>query len=228
MLVSYLLICLLGLVVLEVLPEAANLAIMIMAALGIVGLISFSVSNTPQFANVAETNDSPPEAVDSEPSTKLGCLGYLMGFIVLLALKGLMRQFIGPFFRGFVVDDWALLELVTIGLFGLSFAIWFAVTKIRLRTQLGSMACVIGITEIVILMVHTGLAVVVFAAMITEAAANPQLDDAGINQLLDPWMKRGSLISASCHLVWVIGTAAFFVSVRQRSKQVEVALGGAR
>jgi hypothetical protein len=216
---SYLLMCLIGLVMLEVLPDIGNVAIMAIAALGLVGLIGFSVSGIPRFSSLAETNSSPPEsAQDPEPSAKLGCLGYLVGFIVLVAVRGVMRRFIGPFFRGFAIDDWVLLEFLAIGLFGLSFAIWFAVTKIRLRAQLGSMACVLGITEIVILIIHAGLAVLIFAAIISEAAANPQLDDAGIDRLLDPWMKRGSLVSAACHVIWVVVTAAFFASLQQRSE----------
>ena len=59
----------------------------------------------------------------------------------------------------------------------------------------------------------------ILAVIISEAAANPQLNDDGIDRLLTPWMKRGTLLSTSCHVIWVILTAAFFASVRRRGEQ---------
>ena len=225
---SYLLMCLISLVFMEALTAAANTAIVIATALGILAVLGFSISAIPRFGNQASaekaTVDQSTPMPASEPKESpsdgsIGWLGVIAAFIAFIILRGIVRRFVMPVFgAGLAADDWALLECVAIVVFGSSFAIWFAIAKIRIREKLGTMACVTGISEILILLIHAGMAVVILTVIVTEAAAAPQLDDAGIDQLLAPWMKRGSLTSAACHVVWVVVTLAFFASVRNRSE----------
>ena len=49
MLGSYLLLCVYGVVLLEVLQDSGNVAIMVLVAVGLVGLFAFSVSGIPRF-----------------------------------------------------------------------------------------------------------------------------------------------------------------------------------
>jgi hypothetical protein len=222
MLGSYLVMCLLSIVFMEVLPEAGNTAITVAAAAGIVALLAFSISGIPRFTNqvAADQPPSPASETASSGDGGFGWLGGIAAFIAFVVMRAIVRRFIMPVFGARLgIDDWALIECVAIIAFGLTFAVWFAITKIRLRRKLGAMACVIGTTEILIILVHVGMAAVILCMIMTEAAAAPQLDDAGIEKLLDPWMKRGSLTSATCHVVWVVVTAAFFFSLRQQSEQ---------
>jgi len=155
---------------------------------------------------------------ESKSSGGPAWLGYVGAFLVYVVVKAIVRRFVIPFFgAGFGADAWASIEFIAIAVFGLSFAIWFAIMKIRLRKTLGSMARVAGIVEILILLVHAGMAAVILSVIISEAAANPQLDDAGTDRLLDPWMKRASLASAACHAVWIAVTVVLFASIRNRS-----------
>ena len=73
-----------------------------------------------------------------------------------------------------------------------------------------------SLAELLILLVHVGMAITILTVIINGAAGNPQLDDDGIDQLLDPWTKPASLISAASHAVWVALTVAFFASVQKR------------
>ena len=214
---SYLLVCLIGLVLLEVLPAAGNTAVMIVVAIGILGLLGFSISGIPRFAEPSAPATPEDEAKSSGVP---GWIGGLASFIVYLVLRGLYRRFIRPVLgEGFEADDWTMMEFFALLVFGVSFAIWFAITKIRLRRKLGSMACVTGSAEILILLVHAGMAIAVLAVIINTAAVNPQIDDDGIDRLLDPWMKRGSLITVTSHAIWAVLTFAFFASVRMRSSK---------
>ena len=129
MLASYMLMCLLGLVILEILPDAGDVAVMALAAGGIVGLICFCVSDIPRIESEGTASRSPVDLDDAKRTGKLEIVVCIVGFIVMLGIKGVIRRFIAPFFRGFVFDDWVLLELLIVGLFGLSFAIWFAVAE---------------------------------------------------------------------------------------------------
>ena len=223
---SYLLVCLISLVFVDILPNAGNMAVVVAAAVGMLALFGFSISAIPKFREQAGTKPASADQTalpsESEPneSPSAGNLGWIGGiaiFIVFVVLKGLVRRFIRPAFRaGFAVDDWALFAFIALIAFGLTFAVWFAITKIRLRERLGMMACVAGVTEILILLIHIAMAAIIFAVMITEAAAAPQLDDAGIERLFDPWMKRASLMVAASHVVWILVTLFFFASVRTR------------
>jgi hypothetical protein len=221
MLGSYLLMYFLGVVMLEVLSDAWNTAIMVTTAMGLLGLLAFSISGLPRFVKQPDNNDSPTASTqESESSSGIGFMGHLGAFVFFIMLRGIFRRFIRPMLGGgFGPDDWVMIEFFAVLAVGLSFAVWFAVTKIGLHKKLGSMARVLGSTEILILLLHVGLAVIVFAAIISEAAANPQLDDDAIDQLLTPWMKRGTLISTSCHVIWVALTAVFFASLRKRGEQ---------
>lgn len=157
----------------------------------------------------------------SDSPQGLGWIGGVAMFLVFVVLRLLFRRFAQPAFRaGLDIDNWQLIELLAVIVFGLSFAVWFAVTKFRHRRTLGRMASVTGWTEIVILLIHAGLAVTIFAVLINEAAANPLLDDDGVDQLLEPWIKRASLVSSVSHALWCVLTAMFFASTRGRVCQL--------
>jgi hypothetical protein len=220
MLGSYLLVCLFGLVMMEVLPKTGNIAIMIAVAVGLLGLIGFLISGIPGFAQHCEpVADAQSTADESQSSGGPGWIGAFAMFIGFLVLRGLFRVFIKPMLgAGFDIDDWQMVELLALVVFGVSFAMWFAVTKILHRRTLGGMACVTGTVEILILLIHAGMAITIITILINEVAVNPLLDDAAVDQLLDPWAKRASLAFAASHAVWVVLTVMFFVSVRNRSK----------
>lgn len=214
MLGSYILFCTFGLVMLEVLSVAGSIAIIILVAAGILGLLAFSISGIPRFLERSDSFCYAEESVnDTVSSGGPGWLGGFAIFGVFVVLRLLFRA-------GLDIDDWQLIELFAVIAFGLSFAIWFAVTKIRHRRRLGGMASVIGWTEILILLIHLGMALAILAVLINETEVNPLLDDDGVDQVLDPWMRRASLISAVSHGVWAILTAVFFSGIRGRTQRV--------
>jgi hypothetical protein len=54
---------------------------------------------------------------------------------------------------------------------------------------------------------------------VSAAAANPQLDEDDLGELLDAWLKRGSVVSAVCHGAWCVITAFFFASLWMRPER---------
>ena len=220
MLGSCLLMHLVGLVMLEILSEDMETTCLITTAVGHLGLLIFSISGFPRYVKPSDESESPTtQTQQSESSEGLGCAGHLGALVFFMMLRGIFRRFIPLMGGGFGPDNVAMIEFFAILAFGLSFAVWFAITKIRLHEKLGSMARVLGSAEIIILLLHAGLAAIILAAIISAAAANPQLDDDGVDQLLTPWMQRGTLLSTSCHVLWVLLTAAFFASLRKRAEQ---------
>lgn len=218
---TYLLVCLLGLALMEVLSAAGNVAVMVAVAFGILGLLGFSISGIPRFAAPSDPVSDLKMPVEETGSSGIpGWIGGFVMFIAYLVMRGLFRRFIRPLLgEGFAADDWAMMEFFALVAFGVSFAIWFAITKIRQRQTLGRMACVTGWAELLILLFHAGLAITILVVIMNTVAVNPQIDEDGIDRLLDPWMKRGSLLTAASHAVWAVLTFAFFVSLRMRSDQ---------
>ncbi len=215
MLSCYLLFILFGVVMLEVLPQPGNVAVMILVAMGLAAVLAFSASDLPRFE--AETETASPDAEGQAGSASTdgpGWGGGLAIFAVFLVIRLLFRRFVRPAFRGrFDIDDWQLLELLAVAAIGLSFAVWFAVTKIRHRRTLGTMAGVTGAAELLILVVHVALAATILAVMVNAAIDNPEMTDEALDQLLDPWTKRASLTSAACHVLWCVLTIKLFTAI---------------
>lgn len=216
---AYLLTCVLSLTFLDVLPAAGSTAVLVATVLGLLALAIFSFSGLPRFGDEADVPESPTKSIAPTAPAQYGWLRYvgiIVGYLVLRSAAKSLSRFVGA--DQFGVDDWVVIGFLALLVFGLSFTIWFAVAKIRLRATLGNMACACGVIEIAILLVHAGLAAAIFAVIIAESATSPELDDEAIELLLDPWMKRGTVVSAGCHVVWIAATAMFFLSVRNRPR----------
>lgn len=215
MLSCYLLLVLFGVVMLEILPPAGNVAVMILVAIGLAAVLVFSASDLPRFETDTDTASPDVERqAGSASSDGPGWGGGLAIFAVFLVVRFLFRRFARPVFPGgFDIDDWQLLELFAAATAGLSFAVWFAATKIRHRRTLGTMAGVTGTAELLILVVHVALAATIFAVMINAAIDNPEMSDEAVDKLLDPWTKLASLTSAACHALWCILTMKLFAAI---------------
>lgn len=220
---AYLLMSGLALTMYEVLPAAGNVAIAIGAGIGIALLVVFSFGPWPRFAVASAALAPAAEVVTSDPTSQPApeeessagsWLWHGIGLLVIFLVRRLLRN--ANWLPNFGLDGWALLEIVALAVIGLGFAVWFAAAKIRHREKLGLAAGVLGGAELLILTVHLGMAAALFWLMMDAAAANPQLDDADFDKLLDPWLRQASIVSAACHAVWALLTAGLFLSLWMR------------
>jgi hypothetical protein len=218
---AYLLMSGLALTMYEVLPAAGNIAIAIGAGIGIALLVVFSFGPWPRFsaeraalASAAGEAPSEPASQPEPPQEESSAGSWLwhgIGLLVIFLVRRLLRN--ANWLPNFGLDGWALLEVLVLAVIALSFAVWFAATKIRHREKLGLTAAVLGGAELLILLVHLGMAAALFWLMLDAAAANPQLDDADFDKLLDPWLWQASIASAACHAVWALLTAGMFLAL---------------
>jgi hypothetical protein len=209
MFAAYVLMQLVSLTLWELLPDAGNIGLTVAAGVGLVALAIFTFGPWPRFQHFGA---EPAAAAESESSSGsswgLHIIALLGVFLLRRALKGF-----GNLIPNFGLDGWALLELCVLGVFALGFATWFAAAKIRHREMLGTLAVVVGGAEFVILAIHAAMIGVLIWLVIAAVQANPQIDEDGWNELIDPWAHGGSLISSACHGIWCLLTAALFVTL---------------
>ena len=217
MLGSYLLFCLIDLVMLEALPAPADTALVIVVAIGIVSLFAFTVSPIPRFQVDTESKTSLGSR-EADSSSEPGWIATITLVIVLVAVRLGFRKLIQPHIGDFGAGDWATFELFAVALFGLFYAIWFAVVKIRFRATLGRMGLATGVIELLALVIHLAMLCGVVAYFLTEVMANPEITEEEFDGLLEPMFKPASVISTACHVVWAATTVTLFLSIRWRSK----------
>ena len=79
------------------------------------------------------------------------------------------------------------------------------------------MACVTGVVELLMLLIHLAMLGAVIVFFLTEVAAHPEITEDEFDGLLALWFTRVSLVSSTCHFIWVAATVMFFMSIRSRS-----------
>lgn len=212
---AYLLASLVGVALIDGMPDGWIVAITVAAAIGIVGLLVFSLSKRPQFGvQPAEAAEFPGETADSDSG---GWALHIIGGLGLVAIKFFIRRVN----RGLPnidlgVSGWALLEIIVVAIFAIWFFVWFAMAKIRLRHKLGGLAALVGGTELLILLAHAGMIAAGIWIVAAEVVANPLMDEDGIDKLLDPWLLRATYVSLACHGLWIVLTAALLASLWMR------------
>ena len=210
---SYLLLCVLDVAMLEDFPAGVHIAAVTTVAIGMAGLVAFSESDIPRF-HKNPVSEPPSSASNANDGSSDGP-GWITWTVVIVLLVGLRLGFRRYLRHRFDLDGWLVLELVLVGLFGVAFAIWFAVAKIRLRDTLGRMAGMTGVVEIIILLIHVALLAVVGATLFT--AVGSDVTNEAMETLFDSWFQPLTVITALCHAIWVGVTVAFFVSVWRKS-----------
>ena len=238
---SYLLLALLSLVLLEVVQGGAVGVTIAAAIIGAVGLSIFTFSKFPRFEDrgrsavgemLADQNEPAASAANSiEEDEKLvdaaskagedsesgvGCWIHIALGIGLFALKGLARGR-NKWLGNLGGDVWTMIALAILAVFAIGYAAWFATAKIRSSDRLGGLAALTGFTELAILLLHVAMFASLLVVVIS-AVGDPQFDEDKFDEWLDPWLKRGSLVSTACHALWGVVTIALFTVLRMRGE----------
>jgi hypothetical protein len=217
------------LISLDVLDLGWQIALWIILGIGILALLGapfVSPSETPETpqAPVPPATEAPAETTEPVSTTKkagvFGGLGLCLLALVKLAGKGgiLWKLFafrwLGRLFNNINLGLGAVAVFVLVVL-GVIFLIWFAVAKIRLRGKLGGVAAVVGWTEILQLVVFTGM-LVWWVASLIGAANQPGMDEKTLEGLVEQMGRDLITAGMVIDLTWALLTSWLFLSVRNR------------
>jgi hypothetical protein len=176
---------------------------------------------TRAFAPASEASAENTEPASTTKKARVfGGLGLCLLALLKLVGKGgiLWKLFafrwLGRLFKhinlGLAAVAWFALLLL-----GVIFLIWFAVAKIRLRGKLGGVAAVLGWTEILQLVVFTGM-VVWFLASLAGVGNQPGVDDKTMEGLVEQMGRDLITAGMVIYLTWTLLTSRQFLSVRNR------------
>lgn len=200
---------LLELAALNVLPWLGQIGVWVIFVLGMLALIS-----APFVSSSELTPRGNEKKEDANTTSRTGTLGGIgVGLLILLKLagKGFLGKWIAFRMIGRLLQNapmageflgWSAVLLLT-----LLFTVWFAVAKMRLRDQLGGVAVLVGVIEILLLLA-VGVALV-WCLVDLEAAA----DKKGLEE---QWNRVLAVVSIASDALWSTATAFLFWSLRGR------------
>jgi hypothetical protein len=209
---------------LHILPEGGQIALWAVIVLGLLALVG-ALFVHPGKAEEKAKKPLPIEAASGAKNNKKGLLGGLaVAVFVILKLvgKGLLGKIlifrgIGKLLNNVNNANWEPAAITGLLLCGGVYLIWFAVSKIRLRGQLGGMAALAGWIELLLLVVGGG----VFVSFLLEffsAMNQPGIKDQDLEELVKTWSQTIFLTEISAIIIWGMMTAFLFLSVRARFK----------
>jgi hypothetical protein len=179
----------------------------------------------------SEADAPPPSAepasddADTATSTggKLGIIGALaVGLLAILKLlgKGFFLKIMAlragaKLFQGLDLDWGAVAAGVAI-LLAIGYLVWFALSKIRLRSRLGGLAALLGWAEILGLLVFAGVGTW-YGIQLAATADQPGIDEQVLAGLEQTIIRDLTALGAVTELLWASLMIGFFWSLYSRS-----------
>lgn len=226
---------------LGVLPFAAEVAVWVAFALGLVVAVALPFVYEPKAAPAATAEVTAPEAAAQDGGWQSGTapaaaggsvaswLAKGAGFLVVLIVgvakfggKILGKVAVVQGVRGLAGVNMPFAELAAVlGALALLillvvYALWFAVAKILARRQLGAVAALLGAAELLgfVLFIGGAVAAVVWLAANTEGLP---VDDARVQELESQVFGGITAFSFSGAVIWSLLVVWLFASVRRRA-----------
>jgi hypothetical protein len=203
--------CALGVVVLwqllsvrnaSLLPPWGEVVSVIAIAAGLVVLMIVAFSQAK--------SDGPGSSAESSPGAKAG---WGSAGVALLVLLKFGSHFL--FKLKFKQETWEAIVLLFLVLCTIGFFLRFAVAKIQLRPQLGTVATVCGAAEILGL-IAGGIFVAYVLLSFHETMQRPDFDDKMAEDLNAYWSHVALAVVAGVYLAWSSLTAVFFAILWNR------------
>jgi hypothetical protein len=209
----------LDLAVLDALPVAVRVVIWIVFAIGLLALLAAPFASGTE-AQATAVATPPPAALETgaSPTGRAGIIGGLaVALVVLLKLAGkgliakvLVVRWIARAVGGVNAETGEVIAATTVLLLGVAFFLWFAVSKIRLRDQLGAFVALVGWLEIVMVTLSAAWLIWLIAAAGPAQAGLPD------------WAAEATvLLGIAGTITWTFLTAYLFAAARDRLAPLE-------
>jgi hypothetical protein len=219
----------LDLAVVDALPLAVRVVIWVVFAIGLLALLAapFMSGSEPDATPAATPAPAAPEPGASATGRAGVVGGLVVALLVLLKLAGqgliakvLVVRWIARAVGGVNAETGEVLAAMTVLLLGVAFFLWFGVSKIRLRDQLGAFVVLVGWLEILLVITFVGWLTWLVAG-VTAAAAQPGLAGQAPGPLPEWAVEATVLLGIGGTIAWVFLTAYLFAAARDRLAPLE-------
>jgi hypothetical protein len=185
----------------NVLPAGFDVAVWILVGGGLIALLVFAFSSPSKAAAASTKEDRVPRKASRAGWGGLGILLFIvikigLKFVLVAGLKG----------AGYQV---AVVVLLVLGV--IAFFVWFAVCKIRLRGQLGGLAMMVGVVELLGL-IGASVFAICFVVALMQVWDQPGFDEQRLKEWGAPWGSALIWSLVSARLAWAALHAILFLT----------------